>query len=123
MNIKDKKKLITKNLLLYGFLPMLLAIQYLEDRKQYRWCEVIIKTLHDFKEQLEIEIPDKHQEGVAQKMRIQFMSHYHLSGRLIFANTGHLTEKILQSIAESSVVKQNERPLKITIFNNPNRKK
>lgn len=106
MNIKDKKKLITKNLVLYGFLPMLLTIQLLEDKKQYKWCEIIIKTLHDFKGQLEIEVPEKHQEGVAQKMRIQFMNHYHLSGRLIFANTGHLADKILQSIADNSAVKQ-----------------
>ena len=40
-----KNKLIEKHLWSFGFLPLLLVLEILEDEEHYQWCNTILEVL------------------------------------------------------------------------------
>lgn len=92
------KKLIEKQLWAFGFLPLLLVIEILEDEEQYELCGLIHDILEEHSKKFEFKIPDKYCPDAVLQMKQNFIDMFGLSGDIAYQNNASYANDILNKI-------------------------
>jgi len=92
-------KLIEKHLWAFGFLPLLLVLEILEDGEHYQLCNTILEVLRKHSKKYDLDIPKRYSKEAVIQMKINFMAYHGLSGDVTEKNTPYYATGILLDIA------------------------
>jgi hypothetical protein len=91
------EKEIKDCLRLYGFLPLLLVLEQLEDDENFDLCNSILVVLKEHEKKYNIEIPTKYNEYAINKTKQYFME-LNLSGEIAIKNNNFYASEILKRL-------------------------
>jgi hypothetical protein len=80
------KKFIEQQLLAFGFLPMLLVMEILQDEEKYELCAIILEVLNEHSKKYEFTIPKHFNDQAVEEMKYNFMKYFNLSGETAYNN-------------------------------------
>ena len=97
--MKDiRSELIEKHLWSFGFLPLLLVLEILEDEEHYQWCNTILEVLRKHSKKYDFDIPKRYSIEAIIQMKINFMAYHGLSGDIAEKNSVWYATAILLDI-------------------------
>lgn len=92
------EQLLTLELYKYGFLPLLVVLERIEQQNEYEICSCILNILKTQSEKFDIELPTKFDGTAVAIMKIAFMINHNLSGEIAYANKDIYADEIIKSI-------------------------
>lgn len=98
------EEVIRIELLKYGFVPILIALERLNELEEYEICESIINVIKEHNDKYDLDIPTVlNGEAIAQ-MKIAFMTKFNLSGDIAYSNREHYADEIMKAIESQRII-------------------
>jgi hypothetical protein len=98
--MKDLDLVIRKNLMAYGFLPMLLVLETLINKEKYELCHIIWKVYSSFYRKF-ADIPKRFTKEAVTELKEVFYVRFGLSGHTTINNLPYYAEMILEDIEKN----------------------
>jgi hypothetical protein len=92
------KEFIEKQLFSFGFLPLLLVMEILQDEEKYELCSIILQVLNEHSEKYGFYIPKQFTDQAVEEMKYNFMKYHNLSGDIAYYNNPWYAANILTEI-------------------------
>lgn len=89
------KKLIEDKLFSFGFLPLLLVMEILQDKEKYELCSIIMEVLQEHSTKYNFYIPTKFNAESIELMKYNFMKYHNLSGDIAYNNNAFYAAEII----------------------------
>ncbi|MDD5358373.1 MAG: hypothetical protein PHX80_04450 [Candidatus Nanoarchaeia archaeon] len=94
------KKFIEQQIFAFGFLPLLLVMEILQDEEKYELCAIILQVLNEHSEKYGFVIPKQFSEQAVEEMKYNFMKYYNLSGDITYRNNTWYAANILTGLGK-----------------------
>ncbi|MDD5013484.1 MAG: hypothetical protein PHW73_00095 [Atribacterota bacterium] len=95
------KEFIERQLFSFGFLPLLLVIEILQDEEKYELCAIILKVLNEHSEKYGFAIPKQFTDQAVEEMKYNFMKYHKLSGDIAYKNNAWYGAEILTKLEKT----------------------
>ena len=92
------EEVIQDELYKYGFLPLLIVLERMEEVEDYEVCKAIINVLKKTNTRLDIDLPTKLDGEAIAQMKITFMTKFNLSGNIAYNNSEWYADEIVKEI-------------------------
>ena len=95
MDLDKVKNIIEERLWAFGFLPLLVVMEVMQEEEEYEICGVILDVLRKHSDKFKIDIPTHFTVGAVMKMKEAFKKNFNLSGNIAYNNNAFYAMEIV----------------------------
>jgi hypothetical protein len=103
---KELEKVLQTELFKYGFLPMLIVLERMEQLDEFEICTAIVSMLNKHNQEFGIDIPTKYDGMAVAEYKLAFMTQFNLSGEVAYANRDFYADEICLALQNFKKIKK-----------------
>ncbi len=96
------KKVIQRQIFKYGYLPMLIVLDRMEDKQEFELCHLISETLSEHSDKYNLDLPKKMGNDAILDIKITFLLQFGLDGNTAILNSEYYADEIEKAITANA---------------------